>query len=105
MVWNPFLVILIPLASEMTLWTHSNEETRSDAGGHKSSSVAPGYRRETFANPGQPRRQEQLKHPPVRLGSVLQAAITNNLPTKLGIASLVWAGSTMGNDTDPSGNG
>jgi hypothetical protein len=36
---------------------------------------------------------------------VLQAAITNNLPTKLGIASLVWAGSTMGNDTDPSGNG
>jgi hypothetical protein len=63
MVLNPFLVILIPLASEMTLWTHSNEETRSDAGGHKSSSAAPGYRRETLANPGQPRRQETAGAP------------------------------------------
>jgi hypothetical protein len=58
---------------EIVVWGHSTEETHSDTGGHKSSSVSPGYRQETLANPGEPRRQEQLEHPPVRLGSVLQA--------------------------------
>jgi hypothetical protein len=103
MVLSPFLVILLPLASEMTLWTHSTEETRSDTGGHKSSSVSPGYRRETLAkslrtmSPG-------TAGAPTRPSWVSAAgAITNNLPTKLGVASLVWAGSPMGSDAGSFG--